>query len=114
MSPPIVVVIRDDPFHSPRAVEALRIALGLGAGESPVTVVLMDQAVNLVSEERDDIADVDILEKYLPSFQQLETEFLVPTGTIGRIQLEPGLSVQERSMDELLRVCTSTNRVLVF
>lgn len=114
MSPHIVVVIRDDPFHSPRAVEALRIALGLGAGESALTVVLMDQAVHLVSEERDEIVDVDILDKYLPSFEHLEMQFLVPTGTGDRIRVEPGLSVQERSQDELRRLCTDATRLLVF
>jgi hypothetical protein len=40
----IVVVIQEDPRKSGRAVEALRIALGLGSGENPMTVVLPNQA----------------------------------------------------------------------
>ena len=49
----IVVVIQEDPQKSGRAVEALRIALGLGAGENPLTVVLLNQAPLLLSARAD-------------------------------------------------------------
>ncbi len=73
----IALVIREDPRLTHRPVEALRIALGLAAGENPMTVILMGQAIHLLAEETDDIVDVEILEKYLPSFQHLAIPFIV-------------------------------------
>jgi hypothetical protein len=110
----ITVVIRENPLTSGRAVEALRIALGLGAGDRPITVVLWDNAPRLLSEDRDEVVDLEILEKYLPSFQHLETEFLVPPGTTKNFSIEPGFRVTEATPDTLHRHLTTSRRVLVF
>jgi sulfur relay (sulfurtransferase) complex TusBCD TusD component (DsrE family) len=75
----VAVVIQDDPRKTHRPVEALRIALGLTAGGHTTTVVLLREAVHLLSEDTDDIVDMDILEKYLPSIEQLEIPFLLHT-----------------------------------
>jgi len=72
MPPSIIVVIHEDPRKTHRAVEALRIALGLGTGDNPLTVVLLDQAPLLLVEDQDDLVDGEILEKYLPSLKQLQ------------------------------------------
>ena len=65
----IVLIIQRDPRTSALPRQALRIALGLAAGENPITgVVLMGPAVQLLAEDTDEIVDIDILEKYLPSF----------------------------------------------
>ena len=110
----VTVIIRDDPQRSHRAVEALRIALGLGAGENEVSVMLFDRAPSLLSEDRDDIVDVDILEKYLPSFQQLGTPFLVPQSTRSQYTLEEGFSIHELPLQELQRRIAASDHVLVF
>lgn len=110
----ITVVIRENPLRSGRAVEALRIALGLGAGERPISVVLLEKAPQLLSEDRDEVVDLDILDKYLPSFQHLETDFLVPPGAIKDFSIEPGFRVTETDPDELRRHLLSAKRVLVF
>ena len=57
MASRVVVVIRDDPFKSGRPVEALRIALGLGAGDNEVTVVLLGESVKLLADTEDDVID---------------------------------------------------------
>lgn len=114
MSQHVVVVIRDDPFQSPRAVEALRIALGLAAGEAALTVVLFDKAISLLSDERDDIVDVEILEKYLPSFKHLEIPFVFPLGMRGTVTLEEGFSVREQSVEDIRQLCRTADRLLVF
>lgn len=77
MAKKIAVVIQEDPRKTHRPVEALRIALGLAAGSHTTTVVLLGEAARLLSEEIDDIIDVDILEKYLPSIEQLEIPFIL-------------------------------------
>lgn len=77
MAKNVAVVIQEDPRKTHRPVEALRIALGLVAGSHVTTVVLLGEAVRLLSEDTDDIVDVDILEKYLPSIKHLEIPFIL-------------------------------------
>jgi len=77
MAKNIAVVIQEDPRQTYRPVEALRIALGLVSGSHMTTVVLLGEAVRLLGDETDDILDVEILEKYLPSIQQLEVPFIL-------------------------------------
>jgi hypothetical protein len=81
MAKKVAVVIHEDPRKTHRPVEALRIALGLLAGSHMTTVILLGEAVRLLSQNLDDIIDIDILEKYLPSIKQLETPFILRSAT---------------------------------
>jgi hypothetical protein len=109
----IALVIREDPRLTHRPVEGLRIALGLAAGENPMTVILMGQAVHLLAEETDDIVDVEILEKYLPSFQHLAIPFiLVFQGPQPDIQ--DGFAITIGSKESAQRTIAEADRVLVF
>lgn len=81
MAKNVAVVIQEDPRKTHRPVEALRIALGLTAGSHVTTVILLGEAFRLLSQDVDDIIDVDILEKYLPSIEQLEMPFILQTTT---------------------------------
>jgi hypothetical protein len=110
----ITLVIREDPRLSHRPVEALRIALGLAAGENPITVVLIGQAVQLLAEETDEIVDVEILEKYLPSFQHLAIPFVLipPPGPLP--DLLDGFAVTMGTHDSAQRAVSEADRVLVF
>jgi len=82
MSKRIAVVISEDPRATARPVEALRIALGLYAGDHEMTVVLLGNAPLLLNGDTEEIIDVDILEKYLPSFKQLSIPFVVEPGAV--------------------------------
>ncbi|MDE3117722.1 MAG: hypothetical protein KGL03_01790 [Nitrospirota bacterium] len=110
----IVTVVRDDPRDTPRAVEALRIALGLSTGENPLTVILLGQAPRLLSEDLDDIQDVDILEKYLPSFKHLKIPFVVPPGARLTFSLDDEFAVQEAPLEDVTRLVAAADRSLVF
>ncbi len=79
-----------------------------------MAVALLDRAPLLLAEDRDEVVDGDILEKYLPSLKQLETEFLVPTGTCDQFELEDGFAVREVALDELRRRMLTSDRVVVF
>jgi sulfur relay (sulfurtransferase) DsrF/TusC family protein len=114
MPPSIVTVIREDPRKTHRAVEALRIALGLSTGENPLTVVLLGEAPRLLAEETDEIQDLDILEKYLPSFKQLKTLFLVPPGAKQGFALDEEFEIQEVSSEEISALVVGADRVLAF
>lgn len=110
----IALVIREDPRLSHRPVEALRIALGLAAGENPITVILIGQAVQLLAEETDEIVDVEILEKYLPSFQHLAIPFVLIPPVGPSPDLQDGFVVTMASNESARRSIAEADRVLVF
>lgn len=114
MPPSIVVVIQEDPRKSGRAVEALRIALGLGTGENPMTVVLLNQAPLLLSEDTDDVIDVDILEKHLPVFKELSIPFVLEQNTRSRFSLDTDFAIREAAGADIAATIATADRVLVF
>jgi hypothetical protein len=109
----IAVVIQEDPRTTHRPVEALRIALGLVAGAHNTTVILIGEAVRLLRDDTDDIIDLDILEKYLPSIEQLEIPFILPK-TFDRSLLSGAFSVQCKSEDEVAAVIQLMDCTLIF
>lgn len=113
MSQRIAVVIAEDPMKSHRPVEALRIALGLCAGDHETTVVLLGQAPLLITDEIDDVVDVDILEKYRPSFSQLSVPFIVesPSAVQGLLSQ---FSVTSKTPQEIQSFIQTVDRALVF
>lgn len=113
MAKKLAVVIREDPRVTHRPVEALRIALGLVAGTHTVTVVLLGEAWRLISEDTEDIVDVDILEKYLPSLEHLEVPFLLQQGG-GNSEILTGFSVRYESAEIIQTIIASMDSVLVF
>lgn len=112
MARSLAVVIQQDPTMSARPVEALRIALGLAAGEHETSVVLLDGASKLLSEDSDDIVDVDVLEKYLPSFRQLAIPFLVEHAPPADVRA--GFTVQAETPEAIRRFLHGVSRVLIF
>lgn len=113
MAKRIVVVISEDPFITARPVEALRIALGLCAGDHETTVVLLGPASRLLMTETEEIIDVDILEKYLPSFKHLSVPFIIEPGTVMN-DWSDSFSVTIRTADEIRQLIRTVDRSLVF
>ena len=113
MSKRIAVVISEDPYMTARPVEALRIALGLCAGDHETTVVLLGRASLLLMEDTEEIVDADILEKYLPSFKHLSVPFIVEPGT-AMDAWSDDFSVTTRTADEIRQLVRSVDRILVF
>jgi hypothetical protein len=113
MSKRIAVVISEDPRVTARPVEALRIALGLCAGDHETTVVLLGRASILLTENTEDIIDIDVLEKYLPSFKQLSVPFIVEIGTAMDVWSDD-FSVTPRTVDEIRQLVRSADRSLIF
>lgn len=115
MSKTIAVVIQEDPRKTHRPVEALRIALGLAAGAHQTTVVLLNEAIRLLSEDTDDIVDVDILEQYLPSFKHLEIPFLLEKNSvIDHGTLQEDFKIQFESQETIREFLQSVDRSLIF
>ena len=113
MSKRIAVVISDDPYVTARPVEALRIALGLCAGDHDTTVILLGPASRLLMEDTEEIVDAEILEKYLPSFKHLAVPFIIePVSTMNT--WSDDFSVTTRTTDEIRQFIRSADRSLIF
>jgi hypothetical protein len=74
---PVLVIISEDPRASHRAHEAMRIALGVAAGENEVSVVLSGAAVHLLDEDTDDLVDGDDVQKVRSSLKRMGIPFHV-------------------------------------
>lgn len=62
---------------SHRANEAMRIALGIVAGENEVDIVLAGPAVHLLDEDTDDLVDGDEVARYRAALRRLDVPFHV-------------------------------------
>ncbi len=113
MSKRVAVVIADDPYLTARPVEALRIALGLCAGDHDTTVILLGPASRLLMEDTEEIVDAEILEKYLPSFKHLAVPFIVEPGSTMNTWSDD-FSVTTRTTDEIRQFIRSADRSLIF
>jgi hypothetical protein len=109
----IAVVIQEDPRKTHRPVEALRIALGLVAGSHQTTVILLGESFRLLTEDLDDIIDVDILEKYLPSITQLKIPFILQS-TADRPKVRGEFQVQYKTDESIGVFVRSRDCTLVF
>lgn len=78
-SPKVLILIQVDPMKSHRAVESLRIALGLGSHNAgkDLSIVLDGRSPYLLAEDTSDIIDAEILEKHLPVFIEWGTSFSI-------------------------------------
>jgi len=74
---PTVVIISEDPRISHRANEAMRIALGVVAGENDVDIVLAGPAIHLLDDDTDELVDGDDIAKYRASLKKLGIAFHV-------------------------------------
>ena len=113
---PVLVVISEDPRASHRANEAIRIALGIVAGENEVTVVLAGPAVHLLDEDTDDLVDGDDVAKFRASLKKLGIPFHVaasalPAGADWNVEGHPVIPVTAEEIAELAR---RARRYLVF
>jgi hypothetical protein len=74
---PVLVVISCDPRSSHRAFEAMRIGVGVVAGENEVTFVLRGPAVHLLDADTDELVDGDDIAKFRANLKALGVPFHV-------------------------------------
>jgi len=77
---PVLVVIAADPRSSHRAFEAMRIGIGVVAGENEVTFVLRGPAVHLLDADTDDLVDGDDIAKFRAALKKLGIVFHIEAG----------------------------------
>ena len=88
--------------------------MGLSTGPNPLTIVVMGKARVLLSEDLDDIIDLEILEKHLPVIQELQIPFVLPEESHKEYSIDPGFSISNASPLEIASLVSEANRVLVF
>lgn len=76
-NPPVVVVISADPRLSHRANEAMRIGLGITAGDNEVCFVLIGPAAHLLDDDTEDLVDGDDIAKFRAAVKELGVPFHV-------------------------------------
>jgi hypothetical protein len=103
-------------MKSPRAVEALRIALGLGSHNEgqDISIVLGRRAPFLLSEDASDIADAEILEKHLPVFLEWGTVFTIAPDAEVPLRYAQGVKTKPLAQAELAAALETADRVLIF
>ena len=112
----VLVVIQADPLKSPRAVEALRIALGLGSHNegNDLTIILGGKAPYLLANDTNNVVDSEILEKHLPVFIEWGTAFRIAPDAEVPPQWFPDCTIKTTTIQEIADAFQSADRVLVF
>ena len=113
---PVLVLISTDPRLSHRAFEAMRIGLGVVAGENEVTFVLADGAVHLLDDDTDDLVDGDEIARFRASLRALGVPFHVEANAIPpdsgwNTEGHPVVPVSRERIAELVR---QARRSLIF
>lgn len=112
----VLVLISEDPRVSHRANEAMRIALGVVAGENDVTIVLSGQAVHLLDENTDELVDGDEIARYRASLKKLGVPFHVEESSLPK---DPGWNAEGHPVvpigaDGIAALASRASRFLVF
>jgi hypothetical protein len=111
----IIFLIRGNPAEDPRVAEAVRMAAGLGTGTNSVKVILTGQALALLDPDADDLADMEVIERFMPFLQEWDIPFYAKRSELGKgVPLRPGFQVQPLDEDELAEVMASGHSFFVF
>lgn len=78
----VLVLVTADPRTSHRANEAIRIALGVAAGETDVALVLTGGAAHVLDGDTDDLVDGDDIQKFRTALARLGVAFHVEASAI--------------------------------
>jgi DsrE/DsrF-like family len=113
---PVLVLITQDPRATGRAFEAMRIGIGIVAGENEVTFVLAGPAVHLLDDDTDDLVDGDDVAKFRANLKRLGVPFhveaaAVPADGEWNADDHPIVRVTHEQIAELV---SAARRVLVF
>jgi hypothetical protein len=113
---PVLVLISEDPRASHRANEAMRIALGIVAGETPVDIVLTGAAVHLLDDDTDDLVDGDDIAKFRGALKKLGVPFQVEEGArpAGPSWNADGHPVAPITADGIAALVAKAKRFLIF
>jgi predicted peroxiredoxin len=116
-SQPVLVLVSEDPRTSHRANEAIRIALGVVAGDSEVTLVLAGAAAHILDGDTDDLVDGDDIAKFRESLRRLGVRFHVEASAIPSDDPDwnaDGHTVVPVRASDIAQLLRATSRSIVF
>ena len=113
---PVLVVVSVDPEASHRANEAVRIALGIVAGENDVTIALLGSGAKVLDADVEDYVDGEDLMKHLATLKKLGQRFHVERSAM---RTSPGwnptgLEVVPIDRADLVGLLAASRRTLAF
>jgi hypothetical protein len=113
---PVLVLITQDPRVTGRAFEAMRIGVGIVAGENEVTFVLAGPAVHLLDGDTDDLVDGDDVAKFRANLKRLGVPFHLETAAVPS---DPdwnadGHSIVRVTREQIADLVRAARRVLTF
>jgi hypothetical protein len=113
---PVLVLISADPRRSGRAFEAMRIGVGVVAGENAVTFVLTGPAVHLLDADTDDLVDGDDIAKFRDNLKRLGVPFHVEAGAVpeGSDWNTEGHEIVRVTREQIADLVRAARRVLAF
>lgn len=113
----MLVLVTADPRTSHRANEAIRIALGVVAGDTDVALVLTGGAAHILAGDTDDLVDGDDIAKFRASLAKLGVPFHVEAGAIPAGDPDwnaDGHTVVPVDAAEIARLLRAASRSIVF
>jgi sulfur relay (sulfurtransferase) DsrF/TusC family protein len=115
MTQKVVILIRSSPKEGHRAVEGIRIALGLAAGDHEVEVILTNEAPLLLTADAQDFLDGELTEKFLSTLKEFVPIFYIEEKSANRIDLtDRDYKVAILSSDEIAAKIAATDRFAIF
>jgi DsrE/DsrF-like family len=113
---PVLVMVSVDPETSHRANEAVRIALGILAGENAVTIALLGPGAKVLDADVEDYVDGEDLAKHLATLKKLGQRFHVERNAVPRdAGWNPtGLAVVPIDRADLAGLVAQSRRTLAF
>ena len=88
--------------------------MGLSTGPNPISIILLDNARQLISEDAYDLPDGEILEKHLPVIKNLEIPIIIPLGSRETFPIDEEFTIQESSPSQMASLLGQAERVLAF
>ena len=113
---PVLVVVSVDPEMSHRANEAVRIALGILAGENTVTIALLGAGAKVLDADVEDYVDGEDLIRHLGTLKKLGQAFHVERSVMRADSGWNPLGLELVSIDrtELAGLLAGSRRALLF
>jgi hypothetical protein len=113
---PVLVAVSVDPERSHRAGEAVRIALGILAGETEVVIALLGAGARVLDRNAEDHVDGEETLRHLGTLKRLGQRFHVERAAIGADRGWNPLGVEVIPIDraDLARLLGRSRRALLF
>ena len=113
---PVLVAIGADPRASGRAFEAMRIGVGVVAGENEVTFLLRGPGVHLLDADTDELVDGDDIAKFRENLKRLGIPFHVEAEAVPAAPdwNEDGHPIVRVSGPEITALLRAGRRFIVF